>query len=95
MTFLRLLMLLLLPLSASLAGCGDDDNVSGDLGGLDRSVVDLPREDLATCPPEQSACATEGATCGPACTNICQFCNRLTCQSGKWVSQEAFPAPCG
>ena len=41
-----------------------------------------------------AACTSEGMTCGGPCTDICQFCNLLTCTGGHWQAMEAAPAPC-
>jgi len=40
------------------------------------------------------ACSTPGASCGGPCTDICQFCNVLTCTGGRWQGTESAPAPC-
>jgi len=42
---------------------------------------------------ENGPCSAPGQSCG-SCTDACQFCNRLICQSDRWVRQESFPAPC-
>lgn len=45
-------------------------------------------------PSEGQACSSEGASCGSDCSNVCEFCNILTCQSGSWQNTEVLPFPC-
>ena len=50
------------------------------------------------CPTDIGAavgqpCTEEGKTCGN-CSDPCQFCNIIRCESGQWEPMEVFPAPC-
>ena len=40
-----------------------------------------------------AACSSEGAVCG-SCTDPCQNCNTLRCQSGHWLRQESIAGQC-
>jgi hypothetical protein len=40
------------------------------------------------------SCTSEGTTCSSGCTDVCQFCQLLRCQGGRWTPLEVAPAPC-
>jgi hypothetical protein len=40
-----------------------------------------------------AACTSEGTVCG-SCTDPCQNCNTLRCQSGHWLMQESIAGQC-
>jgi hypothetical protein len=65
------------------AGASGQDGGQAGTGGMDACAS-------ATV---GTACASEGMVCG-SCSDPCQFCNTLRCQSGHWQTQEAAPAPC-
>lgn len=49
--------------------------------------------DFATA--EGMSCANEGQSCSSGgCSNQCDFCNILSCESGQWNRLEAFPSRC-
>ncbi len=62
-----------------------------------QSTDAAPPSKDATCSAatkEGDACSVEGAFCNPSpCTDECNFCNALHCESGTWGRMEAFPMP--
>jgi hypothetical protein len=80
------------------AGAGDRDGgqagASGHGGGGAGGVAGAGGTSGACASATNGgACSSEGMVCG-SCTDPCQFCNTLRCQSGHWQNQEAFPAQC-
>lgn len=73
------------------------DSVADEIHTDAGSSSDAGKKKDATCSPttdEGDACSVENAFCNPTpCTDACQFCNSLHCESGKWQRMEAFPMP--
>ena len=83
------------PGSGGPAGSGGQSGASGSGGNAGADAGSgCPANFTAA---EGTACAQEGKSCNsPGCSDPCQHCNILRCESGKWVRMESFPAPnCG
>jgi hypothetical protein len=73
-------------------GAGGTGGIGAHGGGGSGGATACPGDFIAA---DGTPCAPEGRVCSDGGTDICQFGNSVTCTNGKWVWQEAFPAPCG
>lgn len=73
-----------------------DVDASGEDAEVDASVEDAGTDAGVDCrgAAEDGVCSAEGAFCGGPCTDVCSFCNILSCSGGRWRRLEVFPAPC-
>ena len=79
------------------AGASDAGGTAGASGGAGGGAGG---ETSGECPSnifeaEGKACAPDGLFCSDGAGDPCQFGQSIVCQNGKWLRQEAFPAPCG
>ena len=73
---------------------GATGGAGGDAGAGGTGPFECP-SDIFALDGEPCPAAAEGMSCSDGLTDPCQFGHSATCEAGKWVLFEAFPAPCG